>query len=123
MWQWLVAHLSEKGETYIVASVALLVCGALAGSVGQQWLDTRIDGRIQVKLTSIAGDVSELKDGLKAVQEVTLASQIVELQRQLCLSPGSAHVIRQLEELQHRYSQINGARYPETRCELLVPRT
>lgn len=122
MYLWLIEHLRAQGGAYIVSAVAFLVCGALMGSIGQQWLDTRIDGRIQVKLSGIAEDVSHLKGGLQSVQELTISSQIVELQRQLCLSPGNGFIIRQLEDLQRQYQQLKGSRYPHTPCEVLIPR-
>ena len=105
----LMSHLLENKAGYLVPIVMTVAAGAYAGSMGQQWLDGRINGHIDVKLVGLQEEVSSIKS-------LIVASQIRELHALYCKNRSRA-LQNEIEMLQQKYIKENGKRYPLLPCD------
>lgn len=104
-------HILDNKVPYIVV-VGLVVLGAMGGAYGQQWLDSRINHQIDIRLADLQADVGDIK-------LILLHQQMRDLKMSLCRTPGDVGLIEQIENLQadHR-KQTKTKNHPGYRYEL-----
>lgn len=119
--KWLIEHLERQGQIYLLVAAMLVGLGAFGGSVGQQWLTSTIDGRINIRLVQVENQMRNVDSQLRGLSEVLLVRQIQEVQKEICLSPRQ-HLRDTMTNLQQQYEQLRGRQYVPPPCDQLLDR-
>ncbi len=111
-------HIMGNKVPYIVV-VFLVGSGVVGGAYGQQWLTSQINVQMDLRMTGLETDVSDIK-------LILLHQQLRDLETSRCRTPGNSALLDQIERLQAEHRKQtkpapdeNGYRYDLPSCEAL----
>lgn len=102
-------HILDNKVPYIVV-VALVAFGVASGVAGQQWLDSRINHHINLRMANIETDVSDIKI-------ILLEQRMNDLKASHCRT-GSRTILNEIAQVQRTYRKVSvgHANYPLPTC-------